>query len=195
MPGARGARPRGDAGSAGGRRPPSSRRRVLRRWGKRRTQRTQRRHGTSSEASAATTTTLAAAHAVDPPEPPPDCAICMEGLRDAMVLPCGHRFCSECLMAAIQDAGHTRCPTCRHSLRRTLPNNLKQMLTEAQCQVAYAEERANLLTQIKDSQSRIISALEDTIEAMRCAALHRRYRWLRSRALQLQMRHRCDATD
>lgn len=48
------------------------------------------------------------------------CPICLDGPFDPMKLPCGHRFCSSCMVEQILSTGKDRshsCPTCRMTLR------------------------------------------------------------------------------
>jgi SNF2 family DNA or RNA helicase len=48
-----------------------------------------------------------------------DCLICLDKVSvDCTMLQCGHIFCRECIMFAI-DAGMPKCPTCKMSLKNT----------------------------------------------------------------------------
>jgi len=42
-----------------------------------------------------------------------DCPICMECAEDAVLSPCAHSFCRECILTAWQGKAEGSCPTCR----------------------------------------------------------------------------------
>ncbi|CZT18419.1 uncharacterized protein RCC_04264 [Ramularia collo-cygni] len=55
-----------------------------------------------------------------PPPDLPDCPVCMEPFRDlaAVITPCLHWFCRECLTALVK-SGHKnahKCPSCRYEM-------------------------------------------------------------------------------
>ncbi|KAK0466926.1 uncharacterized protein EV420DRAFT_654837 [Desarmillaria tabescens] len=55
----------------------------------------------------------------------PQCAICLSDLRNPVTTPCGHVFCSECLMRATAratDGFHTSCPCCRKRFPIAVPD-------------------------------------------------------------------------
>ena len=50
-----------------------------------------------------------------------ECAICLEKLADALILPCGHTdCCMECLQVCLTKGDH-RCPQCRSWIETILP--------------------------------------------------------------------------
>ncbi|KIM90336.1 hypothetical protein PILCRDRAFT_180012 [Piloderma croceum F 1598] len=54
-----------------------------------------------------------------------DCTICLDPLKSAVVIPCGHVYCEECLTSHIQtgdDANSSHCPSCRAKFNIVLPN-------------------------------------------------------------------------
>ncbi|XP_015873517.3 DNA repair protein RAD5A isoform X1 [Ziziphus jujuba] len=47
-----------------------------------------------------------------------ECPICLEAFEDAVLTPCAHRFCRECLLASWQNASSGLCPVCRKVIGR-----------------------------------------------------------------------------
>lgn len=44
-----------------------------------------------------------------------ECPICLEAFEDAILTPCAHRLCRECLLASWRNATSGSCPVCRYS--------------------------------------------------------------------------------
>lgn len=42
-----------------------------------------------------------------------ECPICLEAFEDAVLTPCAHRLCRECLLASWRNAASGLCPVCR----------------------------------------------------------------------------------
>ncbi|XP_073007051.1 DNA repair protein RAD5A isoform X1 [Typha latifolia] len=47
-----------------------------------------------------------------------ECPICLEAFEDAVLTPCAHRLCRECLLASWRSATAGLCPVCRKSINR-----------------------------------------------------------------------------
>ncbi|XP_074312449.1 DNA repair protein RAD5A [Silene latifolia] len=47
-----------------------------------------------------------------------ECPICLEAFEDAVLTPCAHRLCRECLLASWRNAASGLCPVCRKSVSR-----------------------------------------------------------------------------
>lgn len=47
-----------------------------------------------------------------------ECPICLEAFEDAVLTPCAHRLCRECLLASWRSATSGLCPVCRKSVNR-----------------------------------------------------------------------------
>lgn len=47
-----------------------------------------------------------------------DCPICMECAEDAVLSPCAHSFCRECILTAWQGKAEGSCPTCRKEFQK-----------------------------------------------------------------------------
>ncbi|KAL8136747.1 hypothetical protein V2J09_002748 [Rumex salicifolius] len=45
-----------------------------------------------------------------------ECPICLEAFEDAVLTPCAHRLCRECLLASWRNHASGLCPVCRHLL-------------------------------------------------------------------------------
>lgn len=45
-----------------------------------------------------------------------ECPICLEAFEDAVLTPCAHRLCRECLLASWRNATMGPCPVCRYPL-------------------------------------------------------------------------------
>lgn len=43
-----------------------------------------------------------------------ECPICLEAFEDAVLTPCAHRLCRECLLASWRNATSGSCPVCRY---------------------------------------------------------------------------------
>ena len=43
-----------------------------------------------------------------------ECPICLEAFEDAVLTPCAHRLCRECLLASMRNATSGLCPVCRY---------------------------------------------------------------------------------
>lgn len=43
-----------------------------------------------------------------------ECPICLEVFEDAVLTPCAHRLCRECLLASWQSHTSGLCPVCRY---------------------------------------------------------------------------------
>ena len=43
-----------------------------------------------------------------------ECPICLEAFEDAVLTPCAHRLCRECLLASWRNAASGLCPVCRY---------------------------------------------------------------------------------
>jgi DNA repair protein RAD5 len=43
-----------------------------------------------------------------------ECPICLEACEDAVLTPCAHRLCRECLLASWRNAISGLCPVCRY---------------------------------------------------------------------------------
>jgi len=43
-----------------------------------------------------------------------ECPICLEAFEDAVLTPCAHRLCRECLLASFRNATSGLCPVCRY---------------------------------------------------------------------------------
>lgn len=43
-----------------------------------------------------------------------ECPICLEAFEDAVLTPCAHRLCRECLLASWRNANSGLCPVCRY---------------------------------------------------------------------------------
>lgn len=43
-----------------------------------------------------------------------ECPICLEAFEDAILTPCAHRFCRECLLASWRNSTSGLCPVCRY---------------------------------------------------------------------------------
>ncbi|KAG2674516.1 hypothetical protein I3843_13G125200 [Carya illinoinensis] len=56
-----------------------------------------------------------------------ECPICLEAFEDAVLTPCAHRLCRECLLASWRNAASGLCPVCRKTVSRqeliTAPTN------------------------------------------------------------------------
>ena len=48
-----------------------------------------------------------------------ECPICLESVEDAVVTPCAHVFCRECINDAIRKSSGTLCPSCRAPVSRS----------------------------------------------------------------------------
>lgn len=44
-----------------------------------------------------------------------ECPICLEAFEDAVLTPCAHRLCRECLLASWRSTASGLCPVCRYS--------------------------------------------------------------------------------
>lgn len=47
-----------------------------------------------------------------------ECPICLEAFEDAVLTPCAHRLCRECLLASWRNAASGLCPVCRKAVSR-----------------------------------------------------------------------------
>ncbi|XP_028808168.1 DNA repair protein RAD5A [Neltuma alba] len=47
-----------------------------------------------------------------------ECPICLEAFEDAVLTPCAHRLCRECLLASWRNSNSGLCPVCRKTLSR-----------------------------------------------------------------------------
>ncbi|XP_027929635.1 DNA repair protein RAD5A isoform X1 [Vigna unguiculata] len=47
-----------------------------------------------------------------------ECPICLEAFEDAVLTPCAHRLCRECLLASLRNATSGLCPVCRKAVNR-----------------------------------------------------------------------------
>lgn len=47
-----------------------------------------------------------------------ECPICLEAFEDAVLTPCAHRLCRECLLASWRSSNSGLCPVCRNSVSR-----------------------------------------------------------------------------
>ncbi|KAL3597627.1 hypothetical protein D5086_009264 [Populus alba] len=47
-----------------------------------------------------------------------ECPICLEACEDAVLTPCAHRLCRECLLASWRNASSGLCPVCRKAITR-----------------------------------------------------------------------------
>ncbi|XP_021732829.1 DNA repair protein RAD5A-like [Chenopodium quinoa] len=47
-----------------------------------------------------------------------ECPICLEAFEDAVLTPCAHRLCRECLLASWQKSASGLCPVCRKSVNK-----------------------------------------------------------------------------
>ncbi|KAJ8446099.1 hypothetical protein Cgig2_017601 [Carnegiea gigantea] len=47
-----------------------------------------------------------------------ECPICLEAFEDAVLTPCAHRLCRECLLASWRNAASGLCPVCRKTVSR-----------------------------------------------------------------------------
>ncbi|KAJ6365476.1 hypothetical protein OIU76_030284 [Salix suchowensis] len=47
-----------------------------------------------------------------------ECPICLEACEDAVLTPCAHRLCRECLLASWRNASSGLCPVCRKTITR-----------------------------------------------------------------------------
>ncbi|KAB1227332.1 putative SWI/SNF-related matrix-associated actin-dependent regulator of chromatin subfamily A member 3-like 2 [Morella rubra] len=47
-----------------------------------------------------------------------ECPICLEAFEDAILTPCAHRFCRECLLASWRNSTSGLCPVCRKMIAR-----------------------------------------------------------------------------
>ncbi|XP_010535657.1 PREDICTED: putative SWI/SNF-related matrix-associated actin-dependent regulator of chromatin subfamily A member 3-like 2 isoform X2 [Tarenaya hassleriana] len=47
-----------------------------------------------------------------------ECPICLEAFEDAVLTPCAHRLCRECLLASWRNASSGLCPVCRKTINR-----------------------------------------------------------------------------
>ncbi|KAK8545016.1 hypothetical protein V6N13_066330 [Hibiscus sabdariffa] len=47
-----------------------------------------------------------------------ECPICLEAFEDAVLTPCAHRLCRECLLASWRNANSGLCPVCRKTVTR-----------------------------------------------------------------------------
>uniref|UniRef100_A0ACD5ZK51 Uncharacterized protein n=1 Tax=Avena sativa TaxID=4498 RepID=A0ACD5ZK51_AVESA len=56
-----------------------------------------------------------------------ECPICLEAFEDAVLTPCAHRLCRECIFSSWQSPGGGLCPVCRKSMSKqdliTAPTN------------------------------------------------------------------------
>ncbi|GAB4824772.1 DNA repair protein rad5a [Ancistrocladus abbreviatus] len=56
-----------------------------------------------------------------------ECPVCLEAFEDAVLTPCAHRLCRECLLASWRNQASGLCPVCRKSISRqdliTAPTN------------------------------------------------------------------------
>lgn len=43
-----------------------------------------------------------------------ECPICLEAFEDAVLTPCAHRLCRECLLASWRNSASGLCPVCRY---------------------------------------------------------------------------------
>lgn len=43
-----------------------------------------------------------------------ECPICLEAFEDAVLTPCAHRLCRECLLASWRNPNSGLCPVCRY---------------------------------------------------------------------------------
>lgn len=43
-----------------------------------------------------------------------ECPICLEAFEDAVLTPCAHRLCRECLLASWRNYNTGLCPVCRY---------------------------------------------------------------------------------
>eukprot|EP00891_Asterochloris_glomerata_P008571 jgi/Astpho2/8571/fgenesh1_pg.00126_%23_2_t len=50
-----------------------------------------------------------------PAERKPQCAVCLEDMKEPACGPCGHCFCKECLVACVKAT--KKCPTCRKNIQ------------------------------------------------------------------------------
>lgn len=46
---------------------------------------------------------------------PGECPICLEAFEDAVLTPCAHCLCRECLLASWRNASSGSCPVCRYN--------------------------------------------------------------------------------
>ncbi|KAK4762643.1 hypothetical protein SAY86_008411 [Trapa natans] len=47
-----------------------------------------------------------------------ECPICLEAFEDAVLTPCAHRLCRECLLASWRNSNSGMCPVCRKNITR-----------------------------------------------------------------------------
>ncbi|KAK6776466.1 hypothetical protein RDI58_027467 [Solanum bulbocastanum] len=47
-----------------------------------------------------------------------ECPICLEAFEDAVLTPCAHRLCRECLLASWRNSNSGLCPVCRNTVSR-----------------------------------------------------------------------------
>lgn len=43
-----------------------------------------------------------------------ECPVCLEAFEDAVLTPCAHRLCRECLLTSWRNAASGLCPVCRY---------------------------------------------------------------------------------
>ena len=48
-----------------------------------------------------------------------ECPFCMDAMKNAVCVPCGHRGCMSCL-ASVIDAVQNGCPTCRAEVQQVI---------------------------------------------------------------------------
>ncbi len=60
---------------------------------------------------------------------PPECPICLEAADDAVLTPCAHSMCRECLLAAWQAANSQACPVCRYAEYSASLQNVSALLS------------------------------------------------------------------
>jgi len=98
-------------------------------------------------------------------EPTLECAICMGDMHNGLTLPCGHMFCADCFLTAVQDGGHTQCPTCRHPLRKSRASDIRRQLKKATLQSQLLKDRTQKLSAMLVLRKRITRALQNTLIA------------------------------
>ncbi|CAK9866134.1 unnamed protein product [Sphagnum jensenii] len=86
-----------------------------------------------------------------------ECPICLEAAEDAVLTPCAHCMCRECLFASWQSYGGGLCPICRQSLSR------QDIIT------APSESRFQIDVEVNWTESSKVTALLQNLEALRAS--------------------------
>lgn len=88
-----------------------------------------------------------------------DCPICFDEINDLVITPCGHKFCSTCMIACFNNNNESTCPHCRERIRRNDIVVIKDEIIDESVDnlyTKYGSKIKSIITKIRNTNGKII---------------------------------------